>query len=209
MSLFTWFSRKSAAKPEADAESSGLGKSSVNTQPGSAANRKGERIERRELLYGIVRETMTGAGVLSSSYKFKVLSLDSRGVQFLIMMDLGREHASDTARLVEIESHIAQQAKARFGILVTSVYWRVSEQVTGDAIHSVAVAIPSHEPMHADDIEHFKQETPSAPPVQWLSAPGEIVHSGRRNPDTAPSADSTELGEPVSPPGRSQQGNLN
>jgi hypothetical protein len=33
---------------------------------------------------------MTRAGILSSSYKFKVLSLDSRSDQYLIMMDLGR-----------------------------------------------------------------------------------------------------------------------
>lgn len=33
---------------------------------------------------------MTRAGVLSASYKFKVLSLDRLGSEFLVMMDLTR-----------------------------------------------------------------------------------------------------------------------
>src|SRR4051812_38298650 len=40
---------------------------------GQPANRKGERMAQRELLYGVVREAMIRAGFLSSSYKFKVL----------------------------------------------------------------------------------------------------------------------------------------
>ena len=72
----------------------------VSPVPGSAANRRGERLERRELLYAVVRESMTSAGVLSSGYKFKVLSLDSRGVQYLIMMDLARQLVADIARRI-------------------------------------------------------------------------------------------------------------
>ena len=66
------------------------------------------------------------AGVLSASYKFKVLSLDSRGANYLIMMDLSSQAADEVARLSEIESLIAQNAKARFEILVSAVYWRLS-----------------------------------------------------------------------------------
>ena len=51
---------------------------------------------RRELLYAVVREAMVRAGVLSSSYKFKVLSLDPRGRQFLVMVDLAHGAGSDT-----------------------------------------------------------------------------------------------------------------
>ena len=148
MSLFSWFSRKPAppkAKPRsAGAEPSGLlnADATVPLAPGRpgqpllqpvppehAANRKNERMERRELLYTVVRDAMVRAGVLSASYKFKVLSLDQRGRQFLVMMDLAREYGGETARLSEIEALIAQTAKTRYGILVTAVYWRINDHV--------------------------------------------------------------------------------
>ena len=52
---------------------------------------------RRELLYAVVRDAMTRAGVLSAGYKFKVLSLDARGRQFLVMVDLARNHGGETS----------------------------------------------------------------------------------------------------------------
>ena len=145
MSLFSWFSRKPAPpKPRAAAEPSGLlnADATVPLSPGRhgkpltealppehAANRKNERMERRELLYTVVRDAMVRAGVLSASYKFKVLSLDQRGRQFLVMMDLAREYGGETVRLSEIEALIAQTAKTRYDILVTAVYWRINDHV--------------------------------------------------------------------------------
>lgn len=145
MSLFSWFSRKPAPhKPRPAAEPSGLlnADATVPLNPGRvgkplvaplppehAANRKNERMERRELLYTVVRDAMVRAGVLSASYKFKVLSLDQRGRQFLVMMDLAREFGGETVRLSEIEALIAQTAKARYDILVTAVYWRINDHV--------------------------------------------------------------------------------
>ncbi|MBV7544384.1 hypothetical protein [Acidovorax sp. sic0104] len=145
MSLFSWFSRKPAPpKPRPVAEPSGLlnadatvplspgrqGKPLLDPQPADhAANRKNERMERRELLYTVVRDAMVRAGVLSASYKFKVLSLDQRGRQFLVMMDLAREYGGETVRLSEIEALIAQTAKTRYDILVTAVYWRINDHV--------------------------------------------------------------------------------
>lgn len=138
MSLFSWLSpaRKPKSSPP---ESSGLSRMD-STKPypsrqgheganGQPANRKSERIARRELLYQVVREAMTKAGVLSASYKFKVLSLDPRGQQFLVMVDLAREYGTGTSSLAEIEAMVAQAAKARFGIIVTAVYWRMNEHV--------------------------------------------------------------------------------
>ncbi|CAN7634929.1 hypothetical protein LJR129_004889 [Acidovorax sp. LjRoot129] len=146
MSLFSWFSRKPAPpKPRPMAEQpSGLlnADATVPLAPGRpgrpmadalppehAANRKNERMERRELLYTVVRDAMVRAGVLSASYKFKVLSLDQRGRQFLVMMDLAREYGGETVRLSEIEALIAQTAKTRYDILVTAVYWRINDHV--------------------------------------------------------------------------------
>ena len=135
MSMFSWLF---PAKP-AQAESSGLSRMEA-TRPvgkrqelefanGQPANRKHERMARRELLYTVVRESMNRAGVLSASYKFKVLSLDARGRQFMVMVDLARDHGSETARLAEIEASIAQAAKSRHDIVVTAVYWRSNEHV--------------------------------------------------------------------------------
>ena len=143
MSLFSWFSRKpSPSKPRSPIEPSGLLNAdatvplAVGRNPAleprpveHAANRKNERMERRELLYTVVRHAMVRAGVLSASYKFKVLSLDQRGRQFLVMMDLAREFGGETVRLSEIEALIAQTAKARYDILVTAVYWRINDHV--------------------------------------------------------------------------------
>lgn len=148
MSLFSWFSRKPVPpkpRPNAASEPSGLlnadatvplsagrqgGKPLVDAVPPEhAANRKNERMERRELLYTVVRDAMVRAGVLSASYKFKVLSLDQRGRQFLVMMDLAREYGGETVRLSEIEALIAQTAKTRYDILVTAVYWRINDHV--------------------------------------------------------------------------------
>lgn len=179
MSLFSWFSRKPAppkAKPRsAGAEPSGLlnADATVPLAPGRpgqpllqpvppehAANRKNERMERRELLYTVVRVAMVRAGVLSASYKFKVLSLDQRGRQFLVMMDLAREYGGETARLSEIEALIAQTAKTRYDILVTAVYWRINDHV--------AVGLPQ------------KGITPT--PVPSAAAPQVVA----RNPVPAP-----------------------
>lgn len=117
--------------------------------PEHAANRKNERMERRELLYTVVRDAMVRAGVLSASYKFKVLSLDQRGRQFLVMMDLAREYGGETVRLSEIEALIAQTAKTRYDILVTAVYWRINDHVAvgipqkGVAPQGAALPVPA------------------------------------------------------------------
>lgn len=145
MSIFSWLSSKKAESQRAASDSSGLGHVDATVpleqsdrlrakpaQPSAnhAANRKTERLERRELVYDVVRDSMTRAGVLAASFKFKVLSLDASGHQYLIMVDLANQAAGDTARLAEIEAMVAQAAKMRHGILVTAVYWRVNEHVT-------------------------------------------------------------------------------
>ena len=198
--------------------------------PGSAANRKGERLERREMLYSVVREAMIKAGVLSSTYKFKVLSLDSRGRQYLIMMDLARQYGGETSRLAEIEGLIAQHAKTRHDILVTAVYWRVNEHVTAGLsrvsapsaanilplvmkkppVPSVPAVTPKpdYEPLHPEEVAAFKQALASAATPAVLSAPGEIVKSGRRNPAPMPTFDDTELDDRPSPLSGTQYGDL-
>ena len=192
MSLFSWFTRKPASAQSRMAEPSGLlnADATVPMVPGRdgrpvaqavpaehAANRKNERMERRELLYAVVRDAMVRAAVLSASYKFKVLSLDQRGRQFLVMMDLTREYGGDTARLSEIEALIAQTAKTRYDIAVNAVYWRLNDHVAvGVPMQGVAsarapvaaqprppAAVPARSPAVAPAAPVVRAAIPAAP----------------------------------------------
>src|SRR5437868_9979879 len=137
MSFFNWFSghSRSARATPPDGATRALKRheptSAVPFQrpqaeaSGSADERKAKRHARREQLYVAIRETMTRAGVLSASYKFKVLSLDQGGNEFLVMMDLVKASAAPTPRLGEIEALMVQDARQRFVITVHAVYWRV------------------------------------------------------------------------------------
>lgn len=237
MSFFSWFTKKTGDKSFTAVESSGLGHvdATVPFNPAAkgqgkgpvpvsshAANRKGERLERREQLYTVVRESLTGAGILSASYKFKVLSLDSRGRQYLIMMDIDRRYATETGRLAEIEGLIAHNAKSRHDILVTAVYWRVNETVTAGLTRVSAPAPlsatpsaastpapkPRYEPLHADEVAAFKQALASAAPAPSPQATGEIVRSGRRNPAPLPTFEDTQIDDSNSPLSGTQYGDL-
>lgn len=237
MSLFNWFSKKPEAPPSAPPDSSGLGQAdatlplthsariaaqSKSALEGRSGSRKVERMEQRELLYSVVRDCMNSVGVLSSSYKFKVLSLDSHGRQYLIMMDLPQEQVGDTARLAEVESLIAKQAKAQHDILVTSVYWRVNEHITAGmrrsaprAAASTATASPAapattpgYEPLRADEMAAFKAAVGSATPAGRPAKPGELLHSGPRNPSPPQFAD-TQIDDIAQPLSGSQYGDLN
>lgn len=125
MSIFNWFTsaaRRSATRPA-------MPEGAVAEAKARQSSRRAERHARRELLHQTVRECMVRAGVLSTAYKFKVLALDQRGRQFMVMIDVAGPHGGDTARLAEIEALIAQAAHARHGITVAAVYWRISEHV--------------------------------------------------------------------------------
>lgn len=149
--------------------------------------RKGRRILRREQLFSVVRESLIRAGVLSTSYEFKVLTLDANGDCFLVLIDLALPaEGMPDEYLLEIERWIQQSAKARHGMLVRSVYWRrrashdqvgvalraaVSAQTRRDAEVFSATAIPkpnidsSHAPMQAlgdDELAAFREVLQSA-----------------------------------------------
>ena len=181
------------------------------------------------MLYAAVREGMTAAGVLSSTYKFKVLSLDSSGRQYLIMMDIPAQMA-DPAHFAEIEVAIARSAKERYDILVTAVYWRVNDLVTAGSgpihalhpaihVHSVepahepepapAVAVPRpYAPIQDEEVLAFKRAVAAAASGAAPVPRGELVRSGRRNPEPIPDFSDTEPFDANSPLGVSQFGGL-
>jgi hypothetical protein len=162
---------------------------------------------------------MVGVGVLSSKYKFKVLSLDSRGNKYLIMMDLSKQFAPEPHLLGDIEALIAQNAKARHNIQVTSVYWRVSEQVSAGLaqmprIQPTSQTAPASksqfDPVMPNEVEAFKQALSAVPASPKLAAPGQIVRTGKRNPAVSESfADTEMLEDPHMPLSGTQYGELN
>lgn len=254
MSLFDWFThspkttKKAAASQRsgmghvaATAPSMHSGKTRGKMVPafvGHDANHKTERLERREQLYRVVRDSMIRAGVLAASYKFKVLSLDAHGLQYLIMMDLSNQIESDTARLIEIENMIAQAAKARHDMTVSAVYWRVNVQNTVvqpqsditpvtprprkatelQAPHSPAtpklpaIQHTTYEPLQDDEVAAFKRALASVTPAAAHGTPGQVVTSGRRNPAPPVEFEDTQMVPPdehASPLSVTQYGDLN
>lgn len=180
--MFNWLSGKKKHAGHSEPATSGLSRLE-STKPANHAhrggtaqpgNRKQERLERRELLYAVVREAMVRAGVLSSSYKFKVLSLDQRGRQFLVMVDLAEGAASDTRRLSEIEAMVAQSAKARYDILVSAVYWRAHEHV--------AIGDPAHFTSQRPLISQPAALEPTSRPAELREAPPEPPMRPRYEP---------------------------
>lgn len=104
------------------------------------------RHARREQLYVAVREAMTRSGVLSATYKFKVLSLDQPGNAFLVMVDLSTDFDGITGQLGAMEALIVQHAKARFGITVPTVYWRMDTSIPSAASKPAPVKVATHPP---------------------------------------------------------------
>lgn len=93
--------------------------------------RRSDRAIQRDLLNTIVREAMVGLGVLSSHFKFKVLSVDQEGSQFLVMVDLSEQVNPGMNKLALMEAVIIQRALNQRKLKITAVYWRV---VTEDAL---------------------------------------------------------------------------
>jgi hypothetical protein len=229
MSLLNWLTRKPTNATPAEAPSSDLGQLDATlpiahpavgrTKPEAESphsKRKALRLEQRELLYAVVRECMTKSGILSSSYKFKVLSLDSRGKEYLVMVDLPPAHMAHPHRLVDIEGLIARHAKALHDILVTAVYWRVNDQVSAQ-ISSEATAVQeatdilaaAEPPTREQHVEAFKRSFDANELNKAPVAKTSLSHIALSQP--APPVDfaDTEVEEPQSPISGTQYGELN
>lgn len=197
MSLLNWFLDKSPFSkkaPVANAQSQrtsnhGHGQAQHKSLPLGGTptgeseiqmgDRKGRRYARREQLYVATRECMIKAGILSASYKFKVLSLDQSGDQFLVMMDIAPGLGSQAHKLTEIETLLISTANSLFSINVTSVYWRTDNRPVAVNATNVAASQPNeveskvialkvfrpdvrqpgaqrHDPIHNEEMAAFK-----------------------------------------------------
>ena len=240
MSLFNWFFGKSdaAQKAPTDADRSPRNNKptlalDVPPQPGGKptpnpddvqSERRVKRHARREQLYVAVRESMLRAGVLSSSYKFKVLSLDQQGDQFLVMIDVAPGLGDQADKLTEVETLLINTARSLFSIYVTSVYWRTDNRpAAANAVNfgvsppiergaqSAAVQAPGstpqksegqrHEPIHDEELAAFKQAfaASSANPAGTAEELGKN-RSGLRSFTLITGFEDTEIPEPHSAP---------
>ncbi len=90
---------------------------------------------RREMLYEAITITMQAHGILSASYRFRVVRNDRRGHMYSVMMDLSTDFMHNRegrpAQLVALGAAIGKNAAARYGILVAGVYWRVNDEIQG------------------------------------------------------------------------------
>ena len=137
MSLFRWFSRGSRQDGGTQAPRHEDESSARQTQ-------RRERSARREQLHIIVREAMVRVGILSAGYKFKVLSLDSSGQRFVVMVDLAPAYAADASQQRSIEALIAELARTRMEAGVHAVYWRVNGQIQAAPTPNFAAPLGGH-----------------------------------------------------------------
>lgn len=240
MSIFSWLFPKSAppqssALPPDELTAPLQGSEPSHSVPGTLGDLKYQRHERREQLYSVVRSVMLRSEVLASHYKFKVLSLDTRGRQFLIMVDLMDAHALHPDRWAPVEQLIAMTAAQRHDLQVKAVYWRLAEpMVSAVGTHAVTqarapivtpppVAPPPRatvtgkpagrfDPIGQDEVLAFKKAISEATPdASEPPEPGKVFISGPRHSVPMTGYEDTQLLEPddaVSPLSRTQFGDL-
>jgi hypothetical protein len=212
MSLFNWFTK--SKKPGLAAQSTNtetdlsfatvpygvLSRDKGRFRPavtGSTSENQAARHLRQEQLYMVVRDEMLKAGALTSAYKFKVLSLDSSGVSYLVMMELPALLDGRVAYLTALEHGISLQAKNHYEIVVTAVYWRLNEciprQAYAPARPSAHIPLESgiserhkhaFDPLGQDEVAAFKHALAEGSRGASLANPGQIIHSGKRSPPT-------------------------
>jgi hypothetical protein len=253
MSLFNWFSGKSKPSTVASDKDRGSmvphsrGRSrSARDKPASvpparpavdtgnrSEERKLKRHARREQLYLAVREAFTHAGVLAATYRFKVLSLDQAGNEFLVMLDVDQSFDHRVEQLADIEARIVQIAKTRYEIRVTSVYWRVSmttatqniKAVAQEVVQATAEQAPQavssgirtgphfrYDPLQDDEVAAFKQALLAASANSPVSADAAgKARSGPRSYTLLTGFEDTEMPESASTPvlSATQYGDLN
>jgi hypothetical protein len=87
---------------------------------------------RRKMIYATIRETMTSVGVVGATYRFKLSQVDERGHIYAVMIDIKKSFTinplSQVKGFLGIEKLIIKNVFDKYGITVTSVYWRTVEE---------------------------------------------------------------------------------
>jgi hypothetical protein len=237
MSFFDWFKPKSGNSVPAQAMAATNVVLPRQTPPGHTtppdSSLRTQRQERRERLYTVVREAMLRSEVLASRYKFKVLSLDTHGLQFLVMVDLLDPKAVLPEHFSTIEQLIISHTAQQHGMYVKSVYWRVTDvpstvPFAADALTTARPVnsapthvrapssnpgkVPVFDPINQAEVLAFKKAIGAIPSAKTDATAGELRSSGPRRPAAASGYEDTQILEPTedhaSPLSRTQFGDL-
>jgi hypothetical protein len=131
------------------------------------------RAQRREQLFALVREHMIRAGVLSSAYKFKALTLDKSGDHFLVLMDIQADSVPhDPVHLAALETSMQKAARELLQLEVKYVYWRlVGPDIAGAQPLGPAVTEKRHPPRHdfapTQPMTHDDLDSPNLSETQY------------------------------------------
>lgn len=136
----------------------------------ASAQRRSLRHMRREQLHTVVREAMIGAGILSASYKFKVMALDPQADKLMVLIELAPQFGGQLESLIAIEQAIAQVAKDSYGIGVAAVYWRNNPRI---CIPSLQAPISSEN--QKPDVIDIGVQTSPPPQKQAQSGPTPLM----------------------------------
>lgn len=205
MSIFNLFSRHPqtpAAPEEKNRPPVSSKKSSQEPEPDQRSDHSKARHLRRDQVFVAIREAMTRTGILSTNYKFKVLSEDPQGNDFMVMMTLNVMTGEPLPALGEMETAIMESALVRFQIIVSAVYWRMTEiapvakfvppPVAAAAVRAAAQAAQPapaakppksqspHETIEEDEVLAFQQALVAAS-AQSSPAPKEKAPPRRRS----------------------------
>lgn len=230
MSIFNLFSRHSQTPPAPEEKSrpaAGPKKSPQESEPDTRSEHAKARHLRRDQVFVAIREAMTRTGILSTNYKFKVLSEDPQGNDFMVMMSLTVVAGEPLPPLGEMETAIMETALVRFQIIVSAVYWRMTEVAPAvkfvppviagrAAVQPAPAAQPTqpvkpkspHETIAADEVIAFQQALLAAS-AQGHSMPQEKSPPRRRSNQPKDFQD-TEMVDSIVPPtlSKTQYGDL-
>ena len=88
---------------------------------------------RRELLFETVRTTLSNRHILLGSYRFKIMRTDKRGHCYAVMVDMSPalmdSECGQHRQLADTAIHLTQNARTRYGLVVSGVYWRLDEAI--------------------------------------------------------------------------------
>lgn len=170
MFFFSWFSGKSRQTKHASMPRGKLPSAGAQRGPLDDGSSKTKTHDSREQLYEAIREVMTHSGILSASYKFKVLDLDRRSSSYLVMIDLTSCKGDTVLQPAELETLIVQRAMVRYKIMVSAVYWRLNEMASvgklsrpsTTAVFPPPTQLPNkkeflQEPIQADEVAAFQR----------------------------------------------------
>lgn len=239
MSLFSWlFSTSKSNPPTPVGASDGVSATKTSAAPADPLTElKQQRHLNRESLYEVVRSVMLRSEVLSSHYKFKVLSLDARGRQFLVMIDLLNDSALQPHRWSGIEQLMTLTALQHHDLEIKGLYWRLMMQpatagatpqsksdttpprvaplaaaTAAPSDDAIAAPLRGFEPIHQDEVLAFKKAIADATPAEESQPEtGKVIHSGPRRPPPEHGYEDTQLLEPedgASPLSKTQFGGL-